>query len=133
MTPEQIAKDTEHSQQAAFFCWIQQQQFDDRLRYAFAIPNGGERNVKVASRLKAEGVKAGVPDVFIPIPATIYAGMWLEFKRPGTENQRPGRLSTDQEKWRDFLISQHYFHKTVFNHLQAAESVLIYLGHKASQ
>jgi hypothetical protein len=127
MQPEQLAKDTEHSQQAAFFCWLQQQTFDERLKFAFAIPNGGERNVIVASRLKAEGVKQGVPDVCIPIPAGIYAGMWIEFKRPGTETQRAGKLSTEQEKWRDFLISQHYFHIVAFEYLSAVESVLRYL------
>lgn len=128
MNPEQLAKDTEHSHQVAWFCWCQQQTYDERLKFAFAIPNGGERNKIVASRLKAEGVKQGVPDVFIPIPSRIYAGMFIEFKRPGTENQRPGKLSDDQIKWKEFLISQNYFHLTAFSYLQAVEGVLRYLS-----
>ena len=31
----------------------------------FAVPNGGDRNPIVASKLKAEGVKPGVPDLLI--------------------------------------------------------------------
>lgn len=32
------------------------------LRWLFAVPNGGHRNKVAASKLKAEGVKPGVPD-----------------------------------------------------------------------
>jgi len=31
----------------------------------FAVPNGGKRNVWEAARLKKQGVRAGVPDIFI--------------------------------------------------------------------
>ena len=31
----------------------------------FAVPNGGQRNVVVASKLKAEGVRAGVADLIL--------------------------------------------------------------------
>ena len=34
----------------------------------FAIANGGLRNIIVAKKLKAEGVKAGVADLFLMIP-----------------------------------------------------------------
>jgi len=47
---------------------------------AFAIPNGGARHVTVAAKLKAEGVKPGVPDWHLPVPMGKYAGLWIEFK-----------------------------------------------------
>lgn len=32
---------------------------------AFAIPNGGKRSAREASRMRAQGVKAGVPDICV--------------------------------------------------------------------
>lgn len=131
MEPEQIASVSEHSHQAAFFCWIANNadKVDPRLKFAFAVPNGGERNKATASRLKAEGVKAGVPDVFVPIPSNCgkYHGLWLEFKRPGTDEKKEGTLSDKQEKYRDYLVSQNYLHFVVYGWLTAVSAVLRYL------
>jgi len=51
------------------------------LILAYACPNGGQRNKIVATRLKAEGVKPGVPDIHIPIARGEYSGLWIELKR----------------------------------------------------
>lgn len=76
---------TEHEEQAAFIKWF-------RLQYpgalVFAIPNGGNRNIVTASKLKAEGVLAGVPDLFIPDWC-----LFIEMKR-----QKGGRVSDEQKE-----------------------------------
>jgi hypothetical protein len=57
----------------------------------FAIPNGGHRHPAVAGKLKAEGVRAGIPDLFCALPKHGYAGLFLELKHGGnktTELQR---------------------------------------------
>jgi hypothetical protein len=54
------------------------------LRWLHAIPNGGYRDKITAGKLKAEGVKRGIPDVFLPLPMTKYAGLYVELKRPET-------------------------------------------------
>jgi hypothetical protein len=59
-----------------------------QLHY-FAIPNGGKRSKKTALDLQAEGVKPGVPDLFIPEHL-----LWIEFKR-----QKQGVLSPEQKIW----------------------------------
>jgi hypothetical protein len=64
----------------------------------FAIPNGGLRNPVVAQKLKLEGVKKGVPDLFIPAWQT-----WVEMKRI-----KGGRLSTDQKRMKQHLESYGY-------------------------
>lgn len=45
------------------------------------IPNGGSRNRIEAARLKGQGVKAGIPDVCLPVPRGPYSGLYIEMKR----------------------------------------------------
>ena len=55
-----------------------------QLKWLHHIPNGGFRNKATAGKLKAEGVKAGVADYFLPWPMgfsqTVYHGLYLELK-----------------------------------------------------
>lgn len=46
----------------------------------FAIPNGGARDEVTGGKLKAEGVLAGVWDLFLAIPVGEYGGCWIETK-----------------------------------------------------
>lgn len=129
MTPEQVAKaGTEAAHQSAFMCWCNQQS-DTRLKRAFHVPNGGTRNKAEASRLKSQGVKAGVPDVFIPIPCGQYHGLWIEFKKPGLENRKNGGLRDDQVEYRDYLLSQNFGYFVAYSYLQAIDVVVQYLSH----
>ena len=83
-------KSKEHELQAACVKWfsLQYPQYD---RMLFAIPNGGHRDIRTAARLKAEGVKRGVPDLFLSIPRAGYCGLYIEMKYG--EN----KLTADQE------------------------------------
>ena len=73
---------SEHTEQQALFEWAawQANLGVEPLRLMFAIPNGGLRNKATAGRLKAEGVKAGVPDIMLPWPAQHYHGLFIEIK-----------------------------------------------------
>jgi hypothetical protein len=44
------------------------------------VPNGGGRSKIDASLLKAQGVKAGVPDLFVLLPQG--HSLWIEMKTP---------------------------------------------------
>lgn len=50
------------------------------LKLLFHVPNGGKRNATEAARFKAMGVKAGVPDLCLPVPRGGYAGLYIEMK-----------------------------------------------------
>lgn len=78
-----------------------------RLRYPkgliYAIPNGGQRNVIVASKLKAEGVLSGVPDLHIPIAKNGFHGLYIELK-----NGKSGKVSDNQKTIMEKLKSEGY-------------------------
>jgi len=57
---------TESQEQIEFIQWADMF-FNGNDEFVFAIPNGGLRNVVVAKKMKAEGVKAGVPDLFFTL------------------------------------------------------------------
>lgn len=67
-----------------------------------AIPNGEKRHIRVAQRLKNEGVRRGTPDIFICLPEGRVA--WLEMKA------KKGVLSDDQKAFRDKVVALgHHF------------------------
>ncbi|MDB9989086.1 VRR-NUC domain-containing protein, partial [Flavobacteriaceae bacterium] len=47
----------------------------------FSIPNEGIRNIKNASRMKAEGMTKGILDLMLAIPRNGYHGLFIEMKR----------------------------------------------------
>jgi hypothetical protein len=78
----QKMKQTEHQIQAQFFRMIRLWSLRHPiLDIIFAIPNGGARDKITGARLKAEGVKRGVSDVFCPSTNNkISHGLFIEFK-----------------------------------------------------
>ena len=73
------------------------------LDLIFAIPNGGSRNQIEARNLKLTGVKAGVPDLFLPVSRKGKHGLFIEMKR-----KEGGRLSDYQKEWIQRLTEQGY-------------------------
>jgi rhodanese-related sulfurtransferase len=86
---------TEHEDQKGFVTWFRMTY--PRVRI-FAIPNGGVRSKAAAGKLKAEGVSAGVPDLFVPA-----WGLFIEMKR-----LKGGVVSEEQKDWLDYLASEGY-------------------------
>lgn len=70
---------SEHTTQVAFFQWAAYQRFPG-IELLHATPNGGARHPAVAGKLKAEGVKPGVPDVSWPVARGGFIGLAIEFK-----------------------------------------------------
>lgn len=62
----------------------------------FAVPNGGARHIRVAAKLKAEGVRPGVPDLCFVLPGGHFAGLELKSEK--------GRLSEHQIEFRDAAL-----------------------------
>ena len=96
-----------------------------RLALLHAIPNGGKRSKSEAARMKAAGVKPGVPDMFLPVAREGCHGLYIELKR-----RDGGRVSTEQTAWMEALARQGY--KTALCHGwdAAREEIQRYLGGK---
>jgi hypothetical protein len=73
----------------------------------FAIPNGGLRNIKVAAKLKQEGVKAGVADLFVALSNGKYHGLFIEVK-VGKNRQQPNQKIFEQK-----VLENGYQYKVV--------------------
>ena len=69
----------------------------------FAIPNGGWRAKAQALKLQLEGVRAGVPDLFLPVAANGKHGLFIEMKRT-----KGGRLTPEQRDWLAYLSAAGY-------------------------
>lgn len=86
---------TEHQEQAALIEWCRLNEGRcPALRLIFAIPNGGHRHKAVAGKLKAEGVKRGVPDLFLPVARYPWIGLFIEMKR-----KKDSTVSKHQKAW----------------------------------
>lgn len=127
ITPETLAASgTEHGHQSALFCWAASYYaIFPRIRYMFAIPNGGARSKATAGNLKAEGVKRGVPDVMLPIPIGNCAGLFIEMKKPKKEG---GRVSEHQDDMRNHLVTSGYRVVLCYSWIEARDEILRYIG-----
>lgn len=101
-----------------------------RLRYpplasvVFAIPNGGSRNKVEASKMKLEGVRAGVPDLFIPYPFNGKHGLYLEFKNMNVS----ARPSEKQVAYISLMRKLGYDAWCVHGWAQGRDAVMYYLA-----
>lgn len=75
------------------------------LNLMYHIPNGGKRSgVREGAKLKREGVKAGVPDIHLPVARKGFHGLYIELKR-----RKGGSVKATQKKWLEDLKEQGYY------------------------
>jgi len=89
------------------------------LGLAYHTPNGGYRDPRTAAKFRALGVRPGVWDIFVPVPAP---GLWVEMKAG------KNRLTPDQAKWRDALEPAGYGFVVCYDWLDAARAIGRHVG-----
>lgn len=114
----------EHMHAVALMNWwnVSANRFDVDYRLLAAIPNGGHRHIGTARKLKAEGVRPGIPDYFLFVPRARYHGLALELKAP--EN---GRLSREQNEMMALLSIEGYKMDVAFGWEDARKIIESYL------
>lgn len=102
--PRKPRNDFEHQEQALLISWAFLREGSvPELENLYAIPNGSDKSFGVAARMKAEGLKPGVPDLCLavlrPLPEcdAWWGSLYIEMKSP-TGYPRP-----DQREWADRL------------------------------
>jgi hypothetical protein len=123
---------SEHQEQVALFNWARMMESrHPQLKWLFAIPNGGLRNKGVAVKLKKEGVKAGVADVFLPISTThqidgplmgMYHGLWIEMKYGAN------RTGPKQIEFLEDMDADGYATAVCYTWEEAKDVIVDYLG-----
>lgn len=138
MTPDQLAKPgSEHAHQTALFAWCALSVgMYPELKWFHAIPNGGNRGDTEKSRsieggkMKAEGVKKGIPDCFLPVKRGVWSGLYIEMKKPDMRPKREGSkggLSDEQIEFGKFAKSQGFGWVVCYSWIEAKEILEQYL------
>ena len=112
----------ETQEQLALMHWARLYQGDyPALMLLCHIPNGGKRNIAEAVKFKAMGVRAGMPDLFLPWAAHGFHGWFCEMKAPG------GRIRPVQREVIKELRERGYCAFVCEGWLAAATSLQLYL------
>ncbi len=128
ITPEMLAKSgTEHGHQAALFCFAQQSGIPE-LKWLFAVPNGFYATPKAKATMKAEGLRPGVPDIWLPLSVfdrhgvSYYHGLVIELK------VGKNKATKEQQEWIDYLNNTGYLAIVCYGWEHARDTILTYLG-----
>lgn len=92
------------------------------LALMYHIPNEGKRTRATGGRMRAEGLKKGVPDICLPVARGPYHGLYIELKR-----EDGGKLSATQSEWLDGLDRQGYRAICCHGWERAAEEIQRYM------
>ena len=115
---------SESAEQTNLFRWAAYEQNSyPELKLMFHIPNGGSRNKLEAANLKRQGVKAGVPDICLPVARGNYHGLFIEMKNASGKNK-----ATDKQKeWIQDLNRQGYMAIVCYGWQEASEVLKKYM------
>ena len=123
--PEQLAKSgSEHGHAAALMCWVAQniKQYPE-LKWLTHIGHGGKLDKITAGRMKAEGLKRGVPDYLLLVRRGNYSALWIELKK------LEGKLSHEQVLWLNQARECGHFATVCYGWEEARDVIIWYLNY----
>lgn len=87
-----------------------------------AFPMQGARTARNGARLKAEGMRAGISDMFLALPREDFAGLWIENKTS------KGRLTETQIAFQNVMARNGYKVVTCRSSDETKKEIKAYLG-----
>lgn len=117
-------KSLEHAEQVSLMQWwsLQCRRLGIHEQLLFAIPNGGQRNIITAKRMKDEGVRSGIPDLFLAVPRGNFHGLFIEMKKP-----KGGVVSDNQKACMEMLSNNGYCVTVCHGFIEAKTAITAYL------
>ncbi|MBC3465021.1 VRR-NUC domain-containing protein [Pseudomonas sp. RW10S2] len=115
--------DREGQEQAALMQELQLR-YPQAYKLIYHVPNGGHRHKLVAAKLKGQGVKAGVPDLVLPMARGGYFGLYIEFKAKPLFD---AEVSPSQDAYIQALNAQGYLAIVCRGCIDAVEAIRAYL------
>ena len=117
-------KRDEHNEQVALINWwsLAHYKFNQPEFVLFAIPNGGNRSAITGKILKSEGVRAGVPDLFLAVQKGEFNGLFIEMKK-----EKGGKVSESQRKMINCLTNNGYKAAVCNGFLEAVDVIEMYM------
>lgn len=128
ITPEQITGTDEKAEQTRLFCWAANNlKRYPQLKWLHAIPNANSQ------RQVAEGVRAGVSDVFLPWPTgdehgNFISGLYIEMKLEKRRKEKNGGCSDEQVKFINYANNVGYKAVVCYSWQEAAKIIEEYLN-----
>lgn len=96
---------TESVEQQCLIRWARMQRGKyPELDLLYHVPNEGKRPSSTGARMRAEGLKKGVPDIVLPVARGGYHGLYIEMKR-----LKGSKTTEEQKEWIKNLNNQGYF------------------------
>jgi hypothetical protein len=130
--PTRASVPTEHAEAVALMrlVHLHEPQHPVLTRF-FHCPNGGLRSKAAAGKLKAEGVRPGVPDFLLPASGYAkergmydrYVGLAIELKR-----RKGGAVSAAQRDWIEYLSDAGWRVVVADGHERAWACICEYIG-----
>lgn len=117
-----VQKTSEENEQMCLFRWAEfaEVQYEE-LKLMYHVPNEGKRSRIAGARLKAQGLKSGVPDVCLPTAHGGYIGLYIEMK------VKPNKPTENQKQWLRKLREQGHLTAVCYSWEEAKQLIERYI------
>lgn len=120
--------DDEGDNQEMLFQWVRLQQGRyPELGLLYHVPNGGKRDKLTAVTLKRQGVRAGIPDLVLPVARAGFHSLYIELK------VGKNKTSKDQDRILESLEQQGNYTAICYGWEPARDVILHYLNGEAAK